>query len=1457
MSSLPHPTPSASEPFVRTLALHLRGEAGFAMTELDLPEGVQLHQPLDDNAPTTADLLVLDGQIELPKYLLKRLLRHHAGAPDQILCTFAELPELALGEPKRLQATASALDAYCAAIASGERYQVRAVPAAPVIFVPAALRQQFAAGACEFWLLCSDLYVGAKNPAFRAKPPALIPPWHALAERIATAITENKTSTWLSDRRPRRLHVLHNWGGGVQRFAQDFAAADQHRRHLWLIAEGGENNQHFGRRLRVLDPCDGLELYREALTPPIATLDLANPSYAVALANILARFEICEILLSSLIGHSLDVLRTGLPTVVVAHDYFPLWPKLDCDFGDPTRHFNHAELERDAANSPPFAQAPPAHWSALSQHYQRALIEANASFVAPSKAVLANLLRLAPALAVLRSTVIGHGCARWPDQPIYPATRKPGKLRVLVPGRIVGGKGARLLWQAMPQLLEHVELYLLGAKAEAHAFLGCSGVHIVMDYQWADLPYWITQLQPDLALLPRTIAETFSYSLSEMRALGVPVLATRTGALSERIVDGETGFLCDPTAASVLAKLAELANTPTLLAQCRAHLAKHSNSLEISLPEQVSAYAEFFSHSQKGSKRLQPDQTLWLNQLGVLKSEIAVQARALDLSQNALKVAQAESIQRGEWGNSVQRALDEKSAWASNLNAEVERLSEHVQATQRAAEQQQAHLLEVISGLEAQHRQTAAHIQVQQEQIQQIERALAAEQARYTEVIESRSWRITRPLRGLTRLVRGQFSSLRFHLARLKNLIARGVLSLRTRGFSATFKRVMRSAEQASLPLTPLSVPETPDRFVPYELAGLAQDGDIAVSIIIPVYNKFHYTDVCLRAISAAPSALRTEVIVVDDCSTEASFEYLQQIGGIRAIRNAQNLGFIGACNAGLAAARGEFVVFLNNDTAVQARWLDELIATFEHRPDAGLAGSMLIYPDGRLQESGGIIFKDGSGWNYGRFDDPADPQYGFVREVDYCSGAAIALRRSLLNQFGGFDTLYTPAYYEDTDLAFKVRAEGLKCYVQPASKVVHFEGISSGTDLHSGIKRFQLINQQKFLARWAEVLATHPPAPPVQAIAQSARHRARKWILVVDAVTPMPDQDSGSLRMVNLLRILVQEGCAVSFFCEGRHYHDGYAQALQQLGVEILYHPYLSSEPAWLKTHGARFDAVMLSRHYVASPLLSLVREHCRRARVIFDTVDLHFLREQRQAELSQDRALSVAAEKTKSQELAIMQASDLTLVVSPIEKQLLAQLLPQVPVDILSNIHEIPGCAQDFDQRADLLFVGGFQHPPNVDAVMWFVHEVFDQVRAVLPDIRLHLVGSNTPPEIAALASEAILVHGFVKDIDPMLSRARLSIAPLRYGAGVKGKVNMAMAHGLPVIATPCAVEGMYCQPELDVLVGESPGEYAEALLRCYQQPELWRRISAGGLANVRAHFSFDAAKTAIKRIFALDGK
>ncbi|WP_159017238.1 glycosyltransferase [Cognatiluteimonas profundi] len=691
----------------------------------------------------------------------------------------------------------------------------------------------------------------------------------------------------------------------------------------------------------------------------------------------------------------------------------------------------------------------------------------------------------------------------------------------------------------------------------------------------------------------------------------------------------------------------------------------------------------------------------------------------------------------------------------------------------------------------------------------------------------------------------------RFLCIRALGLARRGWISLRVRGWRASWGRVQDHArvrpiaEAASL----YRPPATP--FQPFSIATSASP---RASVVIPVYNHFLHTLACLRAIAEHPPAVPFEIIVVDDGSSDDTAACLPQVAGVRYHRRAQNGGFIAACNDGASLARGDILVFLNNDTVPQPGWLDSLVGTLDAEPEAGLVGAQLLYPDGRLQEAGGVVFADGSGWNYGRFESTGDPRFSYLRDADYLSGAAIAIPRALFAQLGGFDARYAPAYYEDTDLAFGVRAAGKRVIYQPAARVVHDEGTTSGTDIGSGAKAYQARNRERFAEHRRDALSAQPAAGTVPSPA--IVHRNQQQILIIDALTPQPDHDSGSVRLVNLMRMLRAEGAHVVFVPANREHGGRYTQALQQLGVEAWYAPFARRAPAWLREHGPRFDAVLLCRHYVASEFLPLVRRHAPQARIVFDTVDLHYLREQRAAELAGDPALDAAAQRTRTAELGVIAGSDVTLVVSEVERAMLARDAPLATVEVLSNLHRISGPGLPFADRRDLVFVGGFRHPPNTDAVSWFANDVFPLVRERLPEVQFHCIGSDITPSIQALgARDGIHVHGHVPDIDPYMDGCRIAIAPLRYGAGVKGKINLSMAHGQPVVATSCAVEGMHLRDGVDVLVADDAGSFAAQIVRLHEDPALWRQLSVAGLENVSRHFSIDSARDTVRTLFLQD--
>lgn len=644
-----------------------------------------------------------------------------------------------------------------------------------------------------------------------------------------------------------------------------------------------------------------------------------------------------------------------------------------------------------------------------------------------------------------------------------------------------------------------------------------------------------------------------------------------------------------------------------------------------------------------------------------------------------------------------------------------------------------------------------------------------------------------------------------------------------------------------TLALLPLDEP-----FAPF---ALPVSGQPLVSVIIPVHGKLPYTVACLRSLARHGAQAPFEVIVVDDASPDASTATLAQVGGLRLLRNAANLGFIGSCNAGAAAARGEFLLFLNNDTQVTPGWLDALLRCFAERADCGIAGSRLVYPDGRLQEAGGLVFADGSCWTTGRFEPRSMPLFRCRREVDYVSGASLLIRRELFQRIGGFDARFAPAYYEDADLAFAVRRRGLRVYYEPASTVIHCEGISAGTDLGRGMKRHQRPNQVKFVDKWTAELVAQPPAgtPLERAIHWPRRGR----VLVVDAMTPEPARDSGSLRLCAILRLLDEQGWSTAFLPDDGRASPAEIDALGAVGCEVLCKPWVADLPRWLREHGSELHAVILCRHTVAGQYAALVRRYAPQAKLVFDTVDLHFLRERRAAELGGSTLMARQAEAARRSELTLIEQADVSFVVSPHERALLARLLPQARVELLSNIHDVHGCRHPHAGRGDLVFIGGYGHPPNSDAVHWIADELLPRLREAVPGIRVHVLGDMPDAARRTLSTPGLEFHGRVAELAPWLDRCLATLAPLRFGAGVKGKINMSMSHGVPVIATTIAVEGMQLADGVNVLVADDAAAIVEAVRRLQRDETLWRQLSARGLDNVQQHFSAAAAAAILHRV------
>lgn len=630
----------------------------------------------------------------------------------------------------------------------------------------------------------------------------------------------------------------------------------------------------------------------------------------------------------------------------------------------------------------------------------------------------------------------------------------------------------------------------------------------------------------------------------------------------------------------------------------------------------------------------------------------------------------------------------------------------------------------------------------------------------------------------------------------------------------------------------------------------LQLSADPMVSVVVPAHNKYAVTRRCIAALAYAPTRVPFELIVVDDGSSDGTSEFLAvEAPGVRVVRHDYARGFNQACHSGVSAAIAPFVVLLNNDTEPCACWLEELLDPFERWPDTGMTGAQLIYPDGHLQEAGGIVWGNGEPWNYGRGCNPYHPAVAYTRLVDYVSGAALAIRRELWNRLGGFSPEFSPAYYEDTDLAFKVRDEGLKVRYAALARVIHHEGLSNGTDVETttGLKRFQALHGPEFQRKWRDAFegCMHPSHEAAELIKdRGILGRA----LFLDHGTPRSDRDAGSHAALAEMDLVAALGYKVTFLPANLAWLGSYSEVLQRRGIECIHAPFVLSLEQFIQERGSEFDFIYLTRYTTVRDSLHLLRLYAPQARLIFCNADLHYLRELRQAraaDLDRDarRQALAAVEDTRRLELDAIGAVDLTLTYSEVEQAVIeadslgAAATARCPWVVDAVVEPVP-----LEQRSGIAFLGSYQHPPNRDGVEAFLVDVWPELRSRCTGLTFHLYGSGLSGELNQRwqAMEGIHVHGWIKDAAVVYERHRVFIAPLRAGAGLKGKVIAALAHGIPQVLSPVAAEATGLRDGVEVFIAPQPGRWIEAIAHLVDDDLLWHRCSEAALDHARRHYS-----------------
>jgi len=628
-----------------------------------------------------------------------------------------------------------------------------------------------------------------------------------------------------------------------------------------------------------------------------------------------------------------------------------------------------------------------------------------------------------------------------------------------------------------------------------------------------------------------------------------------------------------------------------------------------------------------------------------------------------------------------------------------------------------------------------------------------------------------------------------------------------------------------------------------------AQANEPDVSVIIPAHNQFQLTYQCLISLILSGDKAVFEVIVVDDASTDATGKIETRVENLRVVRNKENLGFLHSCNKAAAESRGKHIVFLNNDTEVESGWLDNLLSVFQSFDDVGAVGAKLIYPDGSLQDAGGIVWNTGQPWNVGHGKHRDDPEFNYVREVDYLTGAALMVSRSAWQKVGGFSEQYAPAYYEDTDLAFKLRAFGYRTLYCPQATVVHYEGRSNGTDTTQGVKHYQVVNAEHFKLTWKQQFE-HLGAEGVDLRREKDRNRGLR-VLVVDNSFPRLGQDAGSYAAIQEIKLLLALGCKVTFLPNNLLHLGKHVEYLQCLGVECVYSPFHRSVPKFMERRAAEFDAVYVTRYAVAEKIIPLVRQFSA-ARIIFNNADLHFLREFRTALAAGEHDLS-SVSATRQRELAVMESADAVLSYSDIELEIIASHL--LVSDKLFRCPWVLNAESDGKprhERKGLAFLGGYAHPPNKVAMDWFIEKVMPELHARRPDLDLHIWGSHIPEGNGWENQPGVVLEGYAQSLDDVFDSAFAFVAPLQAGAGIKGKVLDSIAYGVPTILSPIAVEATGLVDGSSTLIAHTPEQWIQHIESLLDSDDLWERLRANSTVLRETRYSKGTGVEAMQQVF-----
>ncbi|MCU1490929.1 MAG: wbbL 4 [Acidimicrobiaceae bacterium] len=603
------------------------------------------------------------------------------------------------------------------------------------------------------------------------------------------------------------------------------------------------------------------------------------------------------------------------------------------------------------------------------------------------------------------------------------------------------------------------------------------------------------------------------------------------------------------------------------------------------------------------------------------------------------------------------------------------------------------------------------------------------------------------------------------------------------------------------------------------------------VSVLVVAWRRAPHVLACLRAVQESVKSIPYEVILVlNEPAPTLEAIVSEQVVGATVLRTRTNVGFGGAVNLAAHRARGELLALLNDDAVVEQAWLEQLVDLLERRPEAGAVGSKVLLPDGTIQEAGSIIWSDGWTFTVGRGLPGTTKRFDYERQVDYCSGCSLLVRRGLWDRLGGLDESFYPAYFEEADLCLRLAQLGFPVWFQPRSLVHHRESAST----NPMFRQFLLDrNHELFLAKWKDTLVDREPrvAAHEPAVERAVWRRlgCPRRILVVDDRVPDPSIGSGFARMADVMVELSATGqyhvALLPSLEEGAEQND----ALARLGIEVIDEPLEKH----LAIAGLSYSLVILSRPHNYERFVSRLRAALPGVPLVYDAEALYFRRIERQAPLALDplervRLEGEAAEMRVSEE-AIARDADHIVCISRDEASFFEEQAPgrvEVNAPMLSDPHPT---ASGFSARTGLGFVAGWfagPNSPNADGLLWFARHVLPKVRARVPGTQLYVTGAAPPENVRRLAGDAVEFVGEVDDLAAFYANVRVIVVPLRYGSGVKIKTIEALQYAVPSVATIVGAEGLPIDDPAVLPATDDPTEFAEWVALWLSDPTAWER-------------------------------